>query len=295
MSDTTIPSVVSRDGWFSEINDLWPGECFSLKVDEILHQERSQYQDIMIFKSKAYGMVLVLDGVIQCTERDEFSYQEMIAHLPLFSHPNPKSVLIIGGGDGGVVREVIKHPSVEQVHLCEIDERVIELSKKYLPSLSSALSSPKVTVHVKDGVKFLEDHVNEFDVIITDSSDPIGPAIPLFERPYYEKTKNALKDGGVLCCQGECVWLDLKLISSCMSHCHSVFPVASYAYTTIPTYPCGQIGFFLASKDKNMVFEEPTRCVSDEEVKRMKLKYYNAAIHRASFVLPQFVKEALPN
>ncbi|XP_010848487.1 PREDICTED: spermidine synthase, partial [Bison bison bison] len=162
--------------------------------------------------SKSYGNVLVLDGVIQCTERDEFSYQEMIANLPLCSHPNPRKVLIIGGGDGGVLREVVKHSSVEAVVQCEIDEDVIQVSKKFLPSMAVGYSSSKLTLHVGDGFEFMKQNQDAFDVIITDSSDPMGPAESLFKESYYQLMKTALKEDGILCCQGECQWLHLDLI-----------------------------------------------------------------------------------
>uniref|UniRef100_A0A8C9JR44 Spermidine synthase n=1 Tax=Panthera tigris altaica TaxID=74533 RepID=A0A8C9JR44_PANTA len=195
--------------------------------------------------SKSYGNVLVLDGVIQCTERDEFSYQEMIANLPLCSHPNPRKVLIIGGGDGGVLREVLKHSSVESVVQCEIDEDVIRVSKKFLPGMAVGYSSSKLTLHVGDGFEFMKQNQDAFDVIITDSSDPMGPAESLFKESYYQLMKTALKDDGVLCCQGECQWLHLDLIKEMRQFCKSLFPVVAYAYCSIPTYPSGQIGFFL--------------------------------------------------
>ncbi|XP_065889956.1 spermidine synthase-like [Dysidea avara] len=281
-------------GWFTETNPLWPGQAMSLEVSEVLHEEQSSYQDILVIKSKNYGNVLVLDGIIQCTERDEFSYQEMITHLPMFSHPCPKKVLVIGGGDGGVLREVIKHDCVEEVHLCEIDTRVIEVSKKYLPTMSVVFDHPKVHVHNKDGAEFLKENDKPyFDVVITDSSDPIGPAKSLFAVEYYQSIKEALKPDGVLCCQGECQWLHLDLIKNIMSFCRDMFPVTSYAYTTIPTYPSGQIGFILCSNSKNTCFEVPLRKVTDADVQDMKLKYYNSAIHSAAFVLPQFATAAL--
>ncbi|KAK1081585.1 putrescine aminopropyltransferase [Friedmanniomyces endolithicus] len=155
----------------------------TLKVNQIVHHEKSKYQDVLIFESSDYGMVLVLDNVIQCTERDEFAYQEMITHLGMFSHPNPKRVLVIGGGDGGVLREIVKHESVEEAVLCDIDEAVIRLSKKYLPGMSVGFQHPNVKVHIGDGFKFLEDKKDTFDVIITDSSDPEGPAESLFKKP----------------------------------------------------------------------------------------------------------------
>ena len=181
---------------------MWPGQAMNLKVNQILHHEKSKYQDVLVFESSDYGTVLVLDNVIQCTERDEFSYQEMITHLAMNSHPNPKKVLVIGGGDGGVLREVVKHESVEEATLCDIDEAVIRVSKKYLPGMSIGFQHPNAKVHVGDGFEFLKSRQNEFDVIITDSSDPEGPAESLFQKPYFELLRDALRDGGVITTQG---------------------------------------------------------------------------------------------
>lgn len=281
--------------WFSELNPLWPGQCMSLEVEEVLFNEKSDYQDVLVFKSKCYGNVLVLDGVIQCTERDEFSYQEMIVHLPMFSHPDPKKVLIIGGGDGGALREVLKHKCVEEVTICEIDKVVIEVSKKYLPSMAKSFSDPRVTKHVGDGVKFMERYQNYFDVIITDSSDPQGPAKDIFEKPYYEKMKNSLKEDGLLCCQGECVWLHLDIICNMKKFCEELFSVVDYGYCTIPTYPSGQIGFLLCSKNQKCDFRTPPRVLTGEEVELLNLRYYNTDVHKAAFVLPQFASMALRN
>lgn len=200
MSEITHPTI--KDGWFREISNMWPGQAMTLKVNQVVHHEKSQYQDVLIFESSDYGMVLVLDNVIQCTERDEFSYQEMITHLGMFSHPEPKRVLVIGGGDGGVLREVVKHECVEEAILCDIDEAVIRLSKKYLPGMSVGFQHPNVKVHVGDGFAFLKEYVNHFDVIITDSSDPDGPAEELFRKPYFELLFAALREGGVITTQG---------------------------------------------------------------------------------------------
>ncbi|XP_029187254.1 spermidine synthase-like [Acropora millepora] len=282
-----------QNGWFSEINKQWPGQALSLEVEEVLFEGKSKYQDIIVFKSASHGKVLVLDGVIQCTESDEFSYQEMITFLPLNSHPCPKKVLIIGGGDGGVIREVIKHRAVESIVLCEIDEKVIEVSKKYLPKMACGFSSSKLTQFIGDGFEYMKEHVNEFDVIITDSSDPVGPAESLFQRGYYELMKKALKPDGILCCQGECLWLDLSLIKSMVDFSKDLFPVVNYGFTTIPTYPCGQIGFIMCSKNKDTRFEDPVTVFTESEVEQMGLKYYNAEVHKSAFVLPQFAKKKL--
>jgi spermidine synthase len=264
----------------------------TLKVKNVIHHEKSKYQDVLVFESTDYGTVLVLDNVIQCTERDEFSYQEMITHLAMFSHPNPKKVLVIGGGDGGVLREVIKHDSVEEAVLCDIDEAVIRLSKKYLPSMAISYQHPKVKVHIGDGFKFLDDYKNEFDVIITDSSDPEGPAESLFQKPYFELLFGALKEGGVITTQAENQWLHLPLITKLKKDCKEVFPTVEYAYTTIPTYPSGQIGFMVCCKDASRDVKTPVRTFTPEEEEKL-FRYYNADIHKASFVLPTWVRIAL--
>ncbi|TIC26651.1 saccharopine dehydrogenase [Wallemia mellicola] len=278
--------AVDNNGWFHEISPQWPGQALSLKVNKILHVEKSKYQDVLVFESESYGNVLVLDGAVQCTERDEFSYQEMIAHLPMASHPNPERVLVIGGGDGGVLREVIKHPQVKEAVLCDIDEAVPRVSKQYLPKMAEGLEHEKVTVFIGDGFKFLQDKKNYFDVIITDSSDPEGPAAALFEKAFFELLKNALRDGGHISTQGECIWLHLPLIKSLRLATRELFATAEYAYTTIPTYPSGQIGFIVCSKDGSRNLRKPLREVPD-------CKYYNAKIHECAFQLPQFAESAL--
>ncbi|ODQ78495.1 hypothetical protein BABINDRAFT_162703 [Babjeviella inositovora NRRL Y-12698] len=282
-----------KDGWFAEISDtMWPGLAMSLKVEKILHVEQSKYQDVLVFKSTNYGNVLVLDGAIQATERDEFSYQEMITHLAMNSHPNPKKVLVIGGGDGGVLREVVKHDCVEEAVLCDIDEAVIRVSKQYLPDMAQSYSHEKVKVHIGDGFQFLADYQNTFDVIITDSSDPEGPAESLFQKPYFELLKSALTEKGVITTQAESIWLHLKIIQDLKKACHEVFPVVEYAYTTIPTYPSGQIGFMVCSKDKDANVKKPIHVWDNAKEKKL-LRYYNKRVHEAAFVLPTWADEAL--
>ncbi|KAJ7043341.1 saccharopine dehydrogenase, partial [Mycena alexandri] len=271
------------------IHPAWPGQAMTLQVNKILHVEKSLYQDVLVFESVTYGNVLVLDGVtvIQCTERDEFSLiQEMIAHIPLASHPNPKKVLVIGGGDGGVIREVLKHESVEHVVLCDIDEAGVRVSKQFLPHMSSLLASPKVTVHIGDGFKFLAENEATYDVIVTDSSDPVGPATSLFQKPYFQLLHDALAPGGSISTQGECLWLHLPLIKGLLEMTKGLFPMSEYAFTTIPTYPSGQIGFIVATRDVNRDLRTPVRDVKGT-------KYYNRAVHSAAFVLPEFGRAML--
>lgn len=279
-------------GWYSEVNDFWPGQALSLELDgPVLLHEKSKFQEILVFKSKAFGHVLALDNAIQITEKDEMSYQEPIAHLTLFAHPNPKKVLVIGGGDGGVLREIAKHPSVEEIHLCEIDEHVINASKKFLPGISIGFTDPRVRIHIRDGFEFIKEHKNEFDVIITDSSDPAGPASTLFGEQYFTYVKEALTENGVLGTQAECIWLHLDLIANMKKFIAKIFPSVTYAITQTPTYPSGSLGFFLATKNGTPYPKAPVREVTPEF--QAKLKYYSAELHSASFVLPYFAKQAL--
>ncbi|KAI5302947.1 putrescine aminopropyltransferase [Ascosphaera pollenicola] len=315
--ELTHPTI--KDGWFSEISEMWPGQAMTLRVKEILHHEKSKFQDVLVFESTDYGTVLVLDNVIQCTERDEFSYQEMITHLGMMSHPNPKRVLVVGGGDGGVLREVVKHESVEKAILVDIDEAVPRVSKKFLPNMAIGFEHPNVEVIIGDGFEYLKNHKNEFDVIITDSSDPEGPAEALFQKPYFDLLYEALTPAGVVTTQGcsypaalrpphtithmlkfnpfpfylaENQWLHMPLITRLKNEMLQTFPVAEYAYTTIPTYPSGQIGFMVASKDPSVNMREPLRTWTREEEERL-CRFYNKDIHRAAFILPNFARKVL--
>ena len=278
------------DGWFHERGELWRGQAMSLKVNKVIDHHRSLFQDILVVETEAHGNALILDGVIQVTERDEFSYQEMIAHIPLFAHENPKKVLVIGGGDGGVLREIARHEGVEEIVICEIDQGVIDVSKKYLPGLAKGYDDPRVTVHVMDGAIFMEQNQASFDVIITDSSDPIGPASVLFETPFFNAMYKCLRPGGIVCTQGECMWLHIDLIRPLIKSISQTFTNVGYAYTTIPTYPSGQIGFVVATKDRggcNMPARRPT-----DEVQKQ-LRYYTTELHEAAFVLPAFAQRAI--
>lgn len=287
------PSIVN--GWFKEQSEeSFPGQALELRVKEILYTGKSEFQDILVFESTDYGNVLVLDGIIQVSERDEFAYQEMITHLPLFAHKNPKSVLVIGGGDGGVLREVLKHDNIEKLVLVEIDETVIQLSKKYLSNMSIAFQNPKVEVKLCDGFKYLEDlHSNneeKFDIIITDSSDPEGPAAAFFQKQYFQLLNNSLnKDGIIITQASENVWLKMTLLKELKTIMSEVFPIVKYAYTTVPTYTSGQLGLMIASKDKNSKLDEPSFKFSKEK-EELLFRYYNSEIHKTSFILPNWAK-----
>ncbi|GFO16368.1 spermidine synthase [Plakobranchus ocellatus] len=293
-SATTYENLsVLENGWFREINTSWDGFSLNLKVEEVLFQQKSPFQDVLVFKSKSFGNVLVLNGIIQCTERDEFTYQEMITHLPMNLHPDPKRVLVIGGGDGGVVREVLKYKSVNEVVLCEIDQMVIDVSKKYLPNMANCLEDPRVTINVADGVEYVRNNPKQFDVIITDAPDPDGVAEGLFQKKYYSELLSCLTDHGLMCCQGETTFLDLPLIKDMASQCKEVFPSVGYAVGNTPTYVSGVMGYLLACNKPDIDFTKPLRRLSEEDVEKMDLKYYTSDIHTAAFSLPNYARKAL--
>ena len=295
--------AASGQGWFSEVSVMWPGQALSLKVDEVLYHQRSQFQDVAVFRNAQFGNVLVLDGVIQCTDRDEHSYQEMIGPLPLCSLARPaKRVLVIGGGDGGVVRELTRHASLEVIDQAEIDGDVPKVSREFFPNMAVGFDDPRVNLRITDGLAFLrEQPENTYDAIIVDSSDPVGPAEVLFQRPFFESMHRALRPGGVICTQGESLWLHIDIITEVARMCKEVFVngTVQYAFTTIPTYPSGQIGFMLCAKAdpssaEKFDFSIPRQPPPAGGAASLKpLRYYDSDVHRAAFVLPKFAREAL--
>uniref|UniRef100_A0A803R2D0 PABS domain-containing protein n=1 Tax=Cannabis sativa TaxID=3483 RepID=A0A803R2D0_CANSA len=290
-------SVTDKSGKVVYFNNpMWPGEAHSLKVERVLYKGQSEFQEVLVFESSAYGKVLVLDGIIQLTEKDECAYQEMIAHLPLCSISSPKTVLVVGGGDGGVLREICRHSSVEHIDICEIDKMVIDVSKEFFPELAVGFEDPRVHLHIDDAVKFLRDAPEgRYDAIIVDSSDPVGPAQELVEKPFFETIAKALRPGGVLCNMAESFWLHTHLIQDMISVCRDMFKGSvHYAWTSVPTYPSGVIGFLICSTEGPPVdFKNPVNPIEKLEgaVKhKRELKFYNSEVHRAAFALPTFVK-----
>ncbi len=275
-----------QKGWFTEADGLWPGKAMTLKVDRVLYEGRSEFQQIRVFENSGCGRVLTLDNIIQLTEHDECAYQEMLAHVPLFAHDDPKRVLVIGGGDGGIVREVVRHAGVESVELCEIDEEVIRVSREFLPFTASGLDDPRVAIRVEDGAKWVADHPKTYDCIIVDSSDPIGPAEVLFQEKFYRDLRGALRPGGVIATQAECVWLHRDIIVPLVQNARKLFDRADYCWTSVPTYPSGTIGLLVASlgADVTQPRRKPTAAMQEA------LRYYNPHIHQAAFCLPEFAR-----
>lgn len=284
--------------WFQEKSDSFAGQAFGLEVKEILYHVNSEYQDILVFKSATFGNVLVLNGIIQCTERDEFAYQEMITNLPIMSHKNPKKVLVIGGGDCGVVRELIKHldDGVESITMVEIDDMVIQLLAKFLPNMAKFRNHPNVKIVIDDGFKYLKQLENQdekYDVIITDSSDPEGPAEEFFQVTYFKLLSNALNDNGIVIMQSsENIWLNIDYLRDLLSKAKQVFSNVRYAQCYMPSYTSGQLGFIMATNDYSNPLCSATRNFSPEKEAEL-FKYYSKEVHKSSFILPAWADRTL--
>lgn len=297
--DFTHPSLLSHNGsvWFHERSDTFPGQAFGLEVKQVLHHEKSAFQDILVFELVLFGNVLVLNGIIQCTEKDEFAYQEVITHVAVMSHEAPRRVLVIGGGDCGVVRELVKHleKGVESITLVEIDRLVIDLSIKYLPNMAKFHNHPKVNIVIDDGFKYLSNlgstaNEDKFDVIITDSSDPEGPAEEFFQENYFRLLQLAVKPHGVVIMQSsENIWLNINYLALLVDKARGVFPTVGYCQCYMPSYTSGQLGLIVCSNDADKKLHEPLRTFEEEDM----FEYYSAAVHRAAFVLPAWANRII--
>lgn len=280
-----------KKDWFFET--AYPETTIGLKIKQKLYSGKSKFQKIQFIDTESFGRMLVLDGVVQATVRDEFIYHEMIAHVPLCAHPNPRQVLIIGGGDGGVVREALKHPSVEKVTLVEIDNKVIELCKKYLPETANALDDPRVEVRCEDGAKFIEDKTAIYDAVIVDSSDPVGPSTVLFAEEFYRHLANSLKKDGILIRQSGSSFLLQEPLKAVYQTIRKVFQHTTMYTAAVPTYIGGFFTFVYASQSLRPA--DFNAILIGERYAHMsgKTQYYNPAIHLASFALPNYLQEML--
>jgi spermidine synthase len=268
--------------WFEELLDLNNGRILKIEYKELLESYRSTFQKIDIYDTVPFGKMLVHDDVIMVTEFDEAHYHEMITHVALNVHPDPKKILVIGGGDGGTLREILKHREVQNAHLCEIDGDVIRLCKKYFPNLSRSFDDPRVEVFTEDGAEFVRKRKNVYDVVIVDSSDPIGPAEVLFQERFFMSISDALTDDGILITQSESYLYHRDVIKDIVTFNRKIFPRYAYYYTMVPTYPSGVIGFSFCSKKY-----DPIDDFKPEKAEALKdLKYYSKDIHKASFILP---------
>ena len=276
--------------WFSEQHT--PNVKFSIKVDRQLFSEMSDFQRVDIFESAEFGRFLVLDGCMMLTEKDEFIYHEMITHVPLCVNPAIKKVLLVGGGDGGTARELLKYETIESIDLVEIDATVVHACRKFIPQTAACLDNPRVKIFFEDGLKFIRHCTNEYDLIIVDSTDPFGPGEGLFTKEFYGNCYNALHNDGIMVNQHENPYYNKDAVAMQRAHKRIVssFPISRVYQLHIPTYPSGHWLFGFASKKFH-----PTVGVDFARWKSLNLqtKYYNTKLHRGAFALPTYVEQLL--
>lgn len=269
--------------WFSELQT--PNLGISCRIKATLHSEKTEFQDLMVIDTEAFGRMLLLDGIIQTTVKDEFVYHEMITHVALNTLKNPKRVLVVGGGDGGSIREIIKHPSIEKATLVEIDRRVVEVSKEYLPEISEGLQDPRVEIIFDDGIKHVRDNKNTYDLIVVDSTDPIGAAVGLFAKEFYVSVYEALTEDGIFVAQTESPFFEEKLIKRVLGDVRDIFPIGKLFLANIPTYPSGLWSFTLGSKKYDPEKADMANFTT------LNTRYYTPEIHKTAFILPPFVQD----
>ncbi|HSX11586.1 MAG TPA: polyamine aminopropyltransferase [Chlamydiales bacterium] len=267
---------------------LYPEWSQHFVVDSVIHEERSKFWDLAIFQNKRFGKVLGIDGRVQLTESDEFIYHEMMAHVPILAHGAVKSVLIVGGGDGGTLREVLRHEGVERAVMVEIDRSVIDLSKKYLPELSNgAFDDARAKIVVQDAARYVKECGEKFDVIICDSGDPEGPAQVLFSSEFYGDCKRILNVGGIFVNQNGVPFMQKSEQKLTLTNRKPHFKNVTFFAAPVPTYVGGFMAFGWASDKRYRVSEK----ILAERLSKLKgpMRYYTPAIHKASFALPQYM------
>lgn len=278
--------------WYSENHS--DDVKFSLRVEKQLYTKQTEFQRIDVMTSNEFGTFLTLDGLMMVAEKDEFIYHEMIAHVPMAVNPDIKTVLVIGGGDGGTVKQLIRYDGIEHIDLVEIDRDVVEVCKKFLPEVSSGLDDKRVTVHYEDGLKFIRNPKIKYDLIIVDSTDPFGPGEGLFTREFYGNCSRALTENGIMVNQHESPYYEDYANSLIRAHSRikGVFPVHKIYQAHIPTYPSGHWLFGFASNKFDPILDFD----ADRWNKlNLKTKYYNTELHKGCFALPNYVKELLDN
>lgn len=273
---------------------LHKGYGQSFEVDEVLFEINTDHQHLVIFNNSQFGRIMALDGVIQTTERDEFVYHEMMAHVPMFAHGNAKKVLIIGGGDGGMLREVLRHPGVEQVTQVEIDQAVVDMCTKYLPNHSAgAYEHEKTKVVIADGVDYVNETEEKYDVIISDCTDPIGPGEVLFSSRFYEGCKNCLTPGGVFVAQNGVSFMQIDEVSTTAQRLKPYFADQSFYSAAVPTYVGGIMTFAWATDNQALRGLDASTLRERFDKAGFKTRFYTPELHQASFALPQYVIDAI--
>ena len=264
------------------------GQSFS--IDKIHFESKTEHQHLMIFENAMFGRVMVLDGIVQTTEKDEFIYHEMLTHVPILSHGKAKRILIIGGGDGGILREVCKHESIEHITQVEIDQAVIDMAKEYLPNHSNgAFDDPRANIIIGDGIKFVNETDEKFDIIISDSTDPIGPGEVLFTSTFYDGCKRCLNEDGILVTQNGVVFMQPDEVVTSSKRLSPLFSDTWFYSAAVPTYIGGIMTFAWATNNIECRMQDVTTIRQRYTAANITTRYYNPDIHMASFALPQYV------
>ena len=271
--------------WYTELHAGVVGHTF--KIERVLESSQSSIQRIEVLENPFFGKMLALYGSLMVADNDHNAYNEMISHVPLFAHPAPKRVLIIGGGDCGALTEVTKHPVVESVTMCEIDRQVVETAKRHFPHLTSGLEDPRATVVFQDGKEFIREGEDRYDVVILDLSDPIGPARDLFQKPFHRKVFERLNDDGILVAQAESPVYNPEALRPMYANLKDIFPIVRPYTCLMPIYPSSYWAFMFCSKRYDPLGDFQEQRWSEL---RGETRYYNPETHRAAFALPQFVK-----
>lgn len=272
---------------------LYDAVCQQFRIDKMYFENKTDHQHLMIFHNAQLGRVMTLDGVVQTTEADEFVYHEMMTHVPILSHGSVERVLIVGGGDGGILREVLRH-AVDHVTQVEIDKAVVEMAQEYLPNHSAgAYDDDRLELVIADGIDFVRDCTSEFDVVIVDSTDPIGPGEALFTDDFYGHAKRSLAEGGVLVTQNGVPFFQPDELKTTHHRLRNQFVDAYFYCAPIPTYYGGFMSFGWASDNAQLRLVSLDAIESRFVAAELKCRYYNPAIHRASFALPQYMLDML--
>ncbi|NTW91045.1 MAG: polyamine aminopropyltransferase [Erysipelotrichaceae bacterium] len=276
--------------WFTEEHS--DNVRFSIRTNKQLASVETEIQRVDVFDTPEFGKILVMDGNVTMTEKDEFIYHDMIVHVPMAVNPNIKRVLVIGAGDGGTIRELCRYPMIESIDMVEIDEAVVDICKEHFKTTSYALNDPRVKIYFEDGLRFVRSNKKVYDLVLVDSTDPIGPSEGLFSREFYGNCFNALKDDGILVNQHESPYYDfnVKAIQKSIKRLREKFPIGKMYQAHIPTFSSGYWLFGFASKKY-----DPVEDLDEEAFNRLGLytKYYNTDLHKGSFALPNYVKELL--
>lgn len=266
----------------------------ALKADRVLHEVKTEHQHLVIFENETWGRVLMLDGVCQLTTSDEFVYHEMMAHVPLMALAKPRRVLVVGGGDGGVLREVLKHPSVEKATLCEIDRTVIDLSLQHYPEIAAgAFDDSRSDIVIADGLKYVAETKERFDAVIVDSSEPIGPSAVLHTQEFFADCKRALKDGGIFVTQNGLPFLFPDHLAQTTEALASLYRRAAPFLCTQPCYFGGPFALNWASDDEDLLEISVKKLAKRRDKRRIGTRYWTPSAHVAAFALPGYVRSVV--